>query len=212
MKPFKIFKKDSDKEKSTIKDKADAILVTAIISMPLIMIAFGFAADTAKNVYVSNTYATKAQAAIETAVKSIDSRGSLNNDSVRKFISEFDTQAKGSEVQTNESKSFETKSCSTAKINNVERKLPYYEIELGTARAKDTEGTSNLWKVQAGSQVVDQQLYRTDSKGKRVKYKVIRADVYNGSQNIILGMFGQPCQLVKSSVSAISFGDNTDLL
>jgi hypothetical protein len=187
-------------------DSADAVLVTVILAMPGIMIAAGFAADMSKSAYVSSTYSSMAQRSSETAVSTINARGSLDNDSVRKFVSEFRTQAKVSKYHTDETLQAETSSvCSTRNIRGVERKLPYIEVRLGTARGANDEGTTTIWNVPADKEVVDKVL------NPKIKYKVISADVYTGSPNFILGMFGQPCQYLKSPVSAISFGDNADL-
>lgn len=188
------------------KDSADAVLVTVIITMPLIMIAVGFAADMSKSAYVSSTYSSMSQRSVETAISSINAKGSLDNSSVRKFVSEFREQSKGSAFHTDETLGASgPTACSVQKINGVDRKLPYMEVTLGTARGNSTVGTTTSWKIPDGAGVTDQIL------DPKVKYKVISADVYTGSPNFILGMFGVPCQYLKSSVSAISFGDNSDL-
>lgn len=197
-----MFKKLLTKLRS---EKGDAVLVTAILSTPLFMIAFGLAADTAKNIYVSSSYSSAAQAAVETAVKDINARGSLTNDSVRSLVKEFKVQNADSIYHTKEANAFESELCSTAEINGVNRKLPYYEVTLGTARTGSSAGHTSVWKVDGSGKVTDKIL------SKNTKYRVISADVYTSSQNIILGTFGQPCQLIKSSVSAIAFGDNVDL-
>lgn len=185
------------------KDAGDAVLTTVVIAMPAIMIAVGFAADTSKSAYVSSSYTSMAQRSAQTAVSAINSRGSLDNNSVRKFISEFRTQSGGSAFHTNETLQAETSTvCSTREINGVTKKLPYVEVTLKTARGSST-GTTK-WTIENGQSVVDQPLGSA-------KYKVISADVYTGSPNFILGMFGTPCQFLKTSVNAISFGSNEDL-
>lgn len=188
------------------KDSANAVLVTVIMSMPLLMIVTGFAADMSKSAYVSSSYSSMAQRSAETAVKAIDARGSLDNNSVRKFIDEFKVQNDPSKYHTNETlNASKSGTCSTRKINGVERELPYYEITLGTARGQGQVGSTLVWQISADEAVKDKYL-RPD-----VKYKVINATVYTGSPNFILGMFGTPCQYLKSPVSAISFGDQADL-
>lgn len=188
------------------KDSADAVLVTVIISMPAIMIGVGFAADMSKSAYVSSSYSSMAQRSAETAISTINARGSLDNSSVRKFVSEFRAQAGGSTYHTDETLSASSSApCSTRKINGVDRKLPYMEIRLGTERGAGDVGTTNRYTIEADENVVDKVLSPS------VKYKVITGNVYTGSPNFILGMFGVPCQYLESPVSAIAFGNNGDL-
>lgn len=189
------------------KDSADAVLITVILSMPAIMIGVGFAADMSKSAYVSSSYSSMAQRSAETAISTINARGSLDNNSVRKFVSEFRAQSAGSTFHTDETLSAESSApCSTRKINGIDRKLPYMEIRLDTNRgAGESSASTYRYTVEADESVVNKALSST------VKYKVISASVYTGSPNFILGMFGVPCQYLESPVSAIAFGSNEDL-
>lgn len=186
------------------KDSADAVLVTVIMSMPAIMVAVGFAADMSKSSYVKASYVEMTQKSAETAVASINARGSLDNSSVRAFVNEFKTLSAGSASHTNETLAPSGGPCTKNVIDGVERDLPYMEVRLGTARGAGDVGSTAVWKIEDGTSVIDKPLGSS-------KYKVITADVYTGSPNFILGMFGTPCQYLKSSVSAISFGSNEDL-
>lgn len=188
------------------KDSADAVLVTVIISMPAIMIAVGFAADMSKSAYVSSSYSSMAQRSAETAISTINANGSLGNVSVQKFVSEFRAQSSGSTFHTDETLAAESAdSCNTRTIDGIERKLPYMEVRLGTNRGAGDVGATAKWTIAADESVVGKAL------DPKIKYRVISADVYTGSPNFILGMFGVPCQYLKSPVSAIAFGDNSDL-
>lgn len=188
------------------KDSADAVLVTIIIAMPAIMVAAGFAADMAKSAYVSSSYSSMAQRAAETAISQINASGSLDNNSVKKFVSEFRAQDSGSASHTNETLQANTSTvCNTRVINGVKRQLPYIEAHLGTARGTSNVQSDVVWQIENGKAVTNQALNPS------IKYRVISADVYTGSPNFILGMFGVPCQYLKSPVSAIAFGDNVDL-
>lgn len=187
------------------KDSANAVLVTVIIFMPLLMIAVGFAADMSKSSYVKNSYVTMSQKSADTAVSAINGRGSLDNAAVQKFVSEFKAQSGGSDFHTNETLSYSSSdTCSTKVINNVERDLPYIEVKLETARGEGSISTE-AYGIERGAAVPTKNL------NPNVKFKVISADVYTASPNFMLGMFGTPCQYLKSSVSAISFGSNEDL-
>lgn len=187
------------------KDSGNAVLVTVVMAMPALMVAVGFAADMSKSAFVASSYASMSQRSVETAVSSINARGSLDNDSVRKFVSEFKIQSKSSTYHTDETlRNSEGGVCSTREIDGVKRDLPYMEVRLGTARGTGNVGQTYKWTIEDGDSVIDKTLGSS-------KYKVISADVYTGSPNFILGMFGTPCQYLKSSVSAISFGNNEDL-
>lgn len=188
------------------KDSADAVLVTVIISMPAIMIGVGFAADMSKSAYVSSSYASMAQRSAETAISTINANGSLGNVSVQKFVSEFRAQSGGSTFHTDETLGAESSStCNTRNIDGIDRKLPYMEVRLGTDRGAGDVGATTKWTIAADENVVAKGL------NPATKYRVLSADVYTGSPNFILGMFGVPCQYLKSPVSAIAFGDNSDL-
>lgn len=186
------------------KDSGDTVLTGAIIMLPVIAMVFGLAVDTTKSIYASNVYTSKAQASVETAVKSINSRGSLHKGSVERFVDEYEIQSSSSESHTNEMASFENERCATAEVNGIERDLPYYEVKLGTVRGEKDAYRTATAKVENGT-IISSNIKPNE------KYRVIDADVYTSQPNIALGMFGMPCQVFKSSVSAIAFGDNEDL-
>lgn len=190
-------------------DSADSILITSIICAPLMGMFFCIATDSAKNVYTGNYYNTIAQASVETAVKTIDAKGNLVPAyTIPAFIKEFDNQIEGTaqkNTHTAEANSY-TGRCTTAEIHGVERKLPYYEVSLSTDRGVKNKASSKTWKIEAGSKPS----YAVPA-GSPNAFRVVSADVYTSSSNIALGMFGRPCQLFKTSVSAIAFGDNVDL-
>lgn len=187
------------------RDAGDTILITSVICAPIIALMFGLAADTAKNVYTSNYYHTVAQASAETAVKEINAKGHLDyTDAIPAFINEFKKQTTASESHTGEANTY-TGRCSTAEIDGVERKLPYYEIKLSTGRGVNNTSNTRTFKFEDG------QPFMFSLIGYMGKFRVIDADVYTSTGNVALSMFGQPCQIFKSSVSAIAFGDNVDL-
>jgi hypothetical protein len=186
-------------------DKADAMLVTGILSVPFLMLIFGVAIDITKNTHLDDTYHSMAQTSIEAGVKEIDSRGSLNKAAVTKFVNEYKVQSKPSESHTSETNVYESKLCSTAEINGVKRTLPYYEVTLQTARGNADSSKTSKWIIEGDKAVPNITI------NSALKYRVISADVYTSSENIMLGKFGIPCQVYKSSVSAIAFGSNSDL-
>lgn len=186
-------------------DIADSVMIPFIIAMPLLLIVFGLGFDTAKNIWIKSTYASSAQAAVDAGVKTLNSKGSLTNKSVEKVVAEFKSQNSASTSHTREGAVYESKTCSTAVIDGKTKTLPYYEISLGSARGNGVDSTSPVWKIE-GTAAVPKKTLPTGS-----KYRVMTADIYTASNNSWLSMAGKPCQVYKSSVSAIAFGSNADL-
>lgn len=186
--------------------RGDSSLIIFVIAIPLIMVFLGFSVDVSKSINAGNAYKAMSQNSAETAVKSVNANGSLNNASVKSFVNEYKNQANPSDSHTNETNVYKSKTCDTAVIDGVERKLPYMVIKLGTDRSIDDKGvtTGSTWTVENYQIPEDKQLGST-------KYKVISADVYDSSTNFF-GIFGLPaCQVHQSTVSAISFASNEDL-
>lgn len=185
--------------------KADSTLVIFIISIPLLILSIGFSIDLTKSVNASNALKSMAQTSAETSVKTVDSRGSLNNDTVKSFINEYKTQSSPSASHTNETQVYQSEKCSTAVIDGQTRQLPYMVIKLGTSRSINDAGVTNAttWTVEGYDDPDIKALGST-------KYKVISVDVYDSSTNLF-GVYGlSGCQLHKSTVSAISFASNSD--
>lgn len=215
-----FFKNGKD---SRIKDKADSVLTTFVLAVPLIALLSGLTIDVSKNIYLKNLYAQQAQSSAEAAVKSIDARGSLGNKAIAKFQEEFELQAAsnankktGKNVATSENESYEAGACKDEKVeitldDGKKKKVnvPYYKLTLSTERGeKGEKGVKSKTIEIINGNIVDKSF---GVQGSKDKYKVINADVYTASNNIMLGMFGMPCQVYKSSVSAIAFGSNEDL-
>lgn len=200
-----MFNKLINKSKS---DRGDT-LVMFVISIPFIMILMGFSININQSVNSSIEYNAIAQTSVENAVKKVDSQGSLNNNSIQKFVNEYRIQSGDSSEPsrgTNESKAFQSEVCNTAEVEGVERKMPYMIVTLGTERGTDKVQSQSSWTIEGvGSDAVEQKPLGSE------KYKVISATVYNTSTSLWGAVGLSDCQLHKSQVSAISFGSNTDL-
>lgn len=185
------------------KDSGNSVLVTFILATPLIAMICGLAIDFALSGYLSNLYNNKAQSAVQSSIREIDARGALGEESVKKLVKEFEAQTSGGikNAQTSENAGYESEICQTAKINGIERNLPYYEVKLSTARGETGVKSAKI-------KVIDNVV--PDLKINR-KYQAISADIYTSHQNIMFGMFGMPCQVHKTSVGAIAFGSDSDL-
>lgn len=200
-----MFNKLINKSKS---DRGDT-LVMFVISIPFIMILMGFSININQSVNSSIEYNAIAQTSVENAVKKVDSQGSLNNNSIQKFVNEYRIQSGDSSEPsrgTNETKAFQSSVCNTAEVEGVERKMPYMIVTLGTERGTDKVQSQSSWTIEGvGSDAVEQKPLGSE------KYKVISATVYNTSTSLWGAVGLSDCQLHKSQVSAISFGSNTDL-
>lgn len=200
-----MFNKLINKSKS---DRGDT-LVMFVISIPFIMILMGFSININQSVNSSIEYNAIAQTSVENAVKKVDSQGSLNNNSIQKFVNEYRIQSGDSSEPsrgTNESKAFQSEVCNTAEVEGVERKMPYMIVTLGTERGTDKVQSQSSWTIEGvGSNAVEEKPLGSE------KYKVISATVYNTSTSLWGAVGLSDCQLHKSQVSAISFGSNTDL-
>lgn len=185
-------------------DRGDGVLVTTLIAIPLLLLVMGFSIDLNRSVNVGIAYNSMAQASVETGVKSLDARGSMGNRAVEAFVREYRVQSgNGANGGTAETQAYNSAACATAKVEGVERRMPYIVVTLGTERGSGKQVTST-WTVEGNDAVP------TKALGNGV-YRVISADVYNSSTNLF-GMLGlAPCQVHKSSVSAIAFGSNSDL-
>lgn len=196
-----LYKKSKD-------DKADT-LVMFVMALPLIMILMGFSININQSINTGIEYKAIAQTSVETAVKKVNSQGSLTNDSVQTFLNEYRIQSGDSTIAsgaTSESKAFSSDVCSTAEVEGVERQMPYIIVTLGTERGVSKAQTKDSWVMEG----------RTDNKVEEHplgnnKYKVISATVYDTSTSLWGAVGLSDCQLHKSEVSAISFGSNTDL-
>lgn len=221
------FIKSRSNRDSRVRDRADSVLTTFILAVPLIALLCGMTIDVSKNIYLKGLYDQQAQTAAEAAVKSIDARGSLGNSAIAKFQKEFELQSgsaanskTGKNIATSENETYEGGACERVDITlddgtvkkNV--KMPYYRLTLSTERGKS--GTKSKTIEIINGNITDKTFGLKGADAN--KYKVISADVYTASQNMVLGMAGSlfgsddlNCQVYKSSVSAIAFGSNQDL-
>ena len=185
-------------------DRGDSVLVVFLLAIPLFVLTMGFVVDTAKSVNADRAYASMAQTAVETGVKSVNSTGSLGNQAVSAFVREYRTQyGLKPDGSTAETQVYNSEACSTAVVNGVKRKMPYIVVTLGTERGAKKQVTST-WIIEGNGAIPQHSLNGN-------VYRVISADVYTTSTNFF-GVFGLPaCQTHKSSVSAVAFGSNSDL-
>lgn len=196
-------------------DRGDAALIMGLFSVIFFLIIFSVTSSLVKDMNVTNAFTSMAQNSAEKAVKTINSAGSLDEDSVTALLTEYRAQSNSAANAANETGSYKTTQCQTAEINGVSRKLPYYVITLSKTRDSVEAGDSantlrnpDSWTVRVegnGAQIQDMMRNPTS------KYKVISATIYDGSTNFLSNFGIVPCFVRSSQVSAIAFGSNSDL-
>lgn len=213
-------------------DRGDAVLVTTLISIPLLCLCFAFATGISMATWQKTSYISAAQAAATASLQSTESNGYLGRVTMERFVNEYLSQtgrstalalegggtAAGQGSAAGETETFNSEECSTAIIDGVERKLPYIEVQLDITRSSGetsistypywSEGVNGVLQNPRGGHgtAVDGQQYR-----------VINAKVWEASKNVT--WFGvtadtprdMTCQPYNVDVSGILFGNNEDL-
>lgn len=110
--------------------------------------------------------------------------------------------------------------CGTREVQGVGKvQTPYIVVKLSQKRAFGSQGDvtyifkngnfTNGMEVNESGQLVPKP--DTGTYQSNVTYKVITTETYDTSKNLLLGMFGMPCQRLNTSTSAITFGSQSDL-
>lgn len=212
-------------------DVASATLTTGIISLLLICLCFGFGLDITKNAYLKNVQDSQSQQAAETAIKSINSQGSLLNytkdqngivpDAVYDFATEYKSQNSsnynnalvGMGQHDDESSTYKFGKCLTRDIKQygsdvaTPTKMPYIIVSLDPDRQVGNSENKLVYTIEGN----DKPKLVSGTANSAVKYKVLGAEVHDASINFMLGIFNMPCQNLTSKASAITFGSQTDL-
>ena len=186
-------------------NKGDGVLVFMIFGTLFLFLVCALSVDIAKNVYIKQNYDSEAQNATTSAVKTINSDGSLNSVSVSKFLSEYlrQTGRSGVETSTSENNTFRMK-CTNVELDGSSYKAPYMRITLGTDRKAGTSGVVYVSEGGGTPTITSGTLDPSQV------YKVISADIYDVSDNMMMSWFGVPCQYYHTQISSISFGSNED--
>lgn len=211
-------------------DHGDAVLVTTLISIPLLCVCFAFATGISMATWQKTSYLSAAQAAATASLQTTQSNGYLGQPTMNTFVREYLSQtgrtetlklddgtvASGQGSSSNEN--IQSGSCSVAMINGVERQLPYIEVQLDINRSSGESNISTYPYWSAGTKGVlnnPEGGHGTVVNGQQ--YRVINAKVWEASKNITwFGVTAQTpkdmsCQPYSVDVSAILFGNNEDL-
>lgn len=196
------------------KDKANA-LILVVLSVPLIMLLFAFNLNIGKDISTKNIFNNTVQSATEAAVKTVNNRSVLGNESVQAFVNTYDKLITnpdttsgsyvggGMEAEVLRSRGV----CGTMEINGAERVLPYMEITLSENRGNSSSSFyhTETWKLDGTTRSV------TPKNLGNVKYKVIQATVWEATPNFLSFTGLEDCHLQKATKSAIAFGSQSDL-
>ncbi len=207
------------------RDRGDAVLVTVLLSIPLLAICFTFATSISMAVWQKTSYISAAQMAATDSLTAVQTNGYLGPASIQKFVSEYLSQTRGvnnAAVQAaGQGVNSETAPfvCETAVINGVERQLPYIEVQLDINRGSGESGISTYSYTSEGLGAVvnaPEGGHGTAVYGQQ--YRVINAKVWEASRNLTILGYQTPiqgtdttCQGYNIDVSAILFGSNEDL-
>lgn len=201
------------------KDKGDAIFITILVSLILILGVAGLVLDLGKNVVFRTNYTSIAQTASQSAVKKINAKGSLTAESYSEFITDYYSKAHG--VPHNKTKFF-TNGCkiTVPGVNNskpFEYTSPYFKIALsgnrGDSISKDPFKASNKTYIHGTGKEIMSQIsnLKTTLQGNNTVYRVFNVEVFEAIPNFMLGMMGMDCQQLNINVSSVAFGSQEDL-
>lgn len=204
------------------RDRADAVLVTTVLSMIFLCLMMGLSIDVSKNAKLKADQDSQSQQSTQIAVKSVDSRGNLGLPAVQAAVNEYKKQRgtstysnalMGSGTYRDEAAAFRIGDrCATRTIDTsigkvTDAQMPYMVIRLDADRGLGTTAGSVTY-VSEGGAAPTLMSGRLDPTS---QYRVINAEVHDSVNNMMLDIFGMDCQDLRSTVSAIAFGSNEDL-
>lgn len=209
-------------------DRADSILVPAMILIPVVALCIGMAIEVSKNNYIRTERISAIQDAANSAVSLADSRGSMNWKVVDRVVNEYEhnrfggktfsrtnnTQLKYDESVRETAESQALVSAASAKDDaclvdgETGAKYPQYKVTLQAKRgATSTTAPSVTFNR---TQPTMSQLNSQAPLGNTL-YRVVEVQIIDQAPNIVLGMAGMPCQKFTLSASAVTFGADSDL-
>jgi len=194
-------------------DTADAILTMGVIFIMFLLLCAGFAVDLQKAVWAKGQYQQMGQDATTAGTRLILSNGGIQESGVKKAVDTYMARFTGVNadggVSTKEATVGARSSvCNKVDVNGTEKNAPYMELTLSKDRAFNTDVNTSVKYVSEGgaSPVAISGVYNPAQ-----KYHVLNARIWDSAPNLIMNMFGRPCQQIISDVSSVSFGSQEDL-
>lgn len=139
--------------KGIFSDRADSILVPTMFLIPVLAISVGLAIEVAKNSYIRAERISAIQDSTASAVKMVDSRGSLNWNTVDRVVDQYEYLRFGESVfgpnrenrivgeeDTQNTKVFNDlagEKCLTGTGDSEGELYPQYKVTLDTGRGND---------------------------------------------------------------------------
>lgn len=224
-----------------LSDRADSILVPALILAPVVAFTVGLCVEVSKNSYVRSERVNMIQDSASAAVKLTDSRGSLNWNVVDRIVNEYEHDRFGGKKfsstnndvlkyddgqrETQEGQIFGNKNSTDAQscLAQNGQSYPQYKITLDTVRGnqKDAQGrtlnhpkTVSFTRTQPTLSQLNLSKPLTtdrDANGKAYIYRSVTVEVIDQTPNLMLGMAGIPCQKFDLTASAVTFSANSDI-
>lgn len=213
-------------------DRADSILVPALILIPVVAFCIGMAIEVSKNNYVRTERINAIQDAANSAVSTADSRGSLSWKVVDRVVNEYEHNRFGGKTfsrtnndtrlkydtgvrETAESRVYDAASPkdNSCLADSDGTKYPQYKITL-----RENRGDAALANPAVEAESVT--FSRTQPTVSQLNtqaplygnlYRVVEVEIVDQVPNIVMGMAGMPCQKFTLTASAVTFGANSDL-
>lgn len=226
-------------KKRFLTDRADSILVPAMILAPVMALTLGMAVEVVKNGYIKAERVNAIQDSASSAVTLTDTRGSLNWKVVDRIVNEYEHNRYGKRVfsstansklkydtgtkESAESTIFDDTSntsagCFIGHGDNEGQRYPQYKVTLNTARGEKAnaavEKTVSFTRTQPTEARLNQManLRVTDpATGKPAIYRSVTVQIIDQTPNMIMSMMGAPCQKFDLTASAVTFSASSDL-
>lgn len=192
-------------------DKANSTFVTFVLGFLFLTLAVAMSIDLAKSAYIKNAYSSTAQQSAQAAIKNMDGKGSIKEEALNDFISNYNGEANtgnisGSFGKTSEN-TFRAEACNVREIDGYgEVELPFVVMKLDTERGLGANSEVTYTSEGGADPRVVSGHYNRGA-----TYRVLDVEVYDSARNMMLGIFGLPCQNTHSHVSAIHFGSQQDI-
>lgn len=226
-------------KKRFLTDRADSILVPAMILAPVMAITLGISVEVVKNAYIKAERVNAIQDSASSAVTLTDTRGSLDWKVVDRIVNEYEHNRFGERVfsstansklkydtatkESAESTIFDDTSqtdagCFIGHGDNEGQRYPQYKITLNTARGEKAsapvEKTVSFTRTQPTEAQLNQMAnlaVNDPATGKRAIYRSVTVQIIDQTPNMIMSMMGAPCQKFDLTASAVTFSADSDL-
>lgn len=222
-----------------LTDRADSILVPAMILAPVMALTLGMAVEVVKNGYIKAERVNAIQDSASSAVTLTDTRGSLDWKVVDRIVNEYEHNRYGKRVfsstansklkydtgtkESAESTIFDDTSktsqgCFIGHGDDEGQRYPQYKVTLNTARGEKAnaavEKTVSFTRTQPTEAKLNQManLRVIDpATGKQAIYRSVTVQIIDQTPNMIMSMMGAPCQKFDLTASAVTFSASSDL-